>query len=87
MLDALKRQELNQSVSDRGGLQRCSSGQFENADVILSFKACKPVLVGNKIKLKLIAPVKKFLFSADLGIGSVIIVSLEREPTRAFSRV
>lgn len=85
MLDALKRQELNQSVSDRGGLQRCSSGQFENADVILSFKACKPVLVVNKIKL--IAPVKKFLFSADLGIGSVIIVSLEREPTRAFIRV
>lgn len=85
MLDALKRQELNQSVSDRGGLQRCSSGQFENADVILSFKACEPVLVVNKIKL--IAPVKKFLFSADLGIGSVIIVSLEREPTRAFSRV
>lgn len=53
--------------------------------MILSFKACKPVLVVNKIKL--IAPVKKFLFSADLGIGSVIIVSLEREPTRAFSRV
>ena len=43
----LKRQELKQSVSDRGGIECCSTGQLE----IRRNRECKPILVVTQNKI------------------------------------
>ena len=42
--------ELKQGVSDRGGIQSCSTGHDVETDMVFSTKACKPILVVNQNK-------------------------------------
>ena len=37
----LKRQELKQGISESGGRQKCSTGQYEKPDVFFSIKSFK----------------------------------------------
>ena len=48
---SLKRQELKQSMWDRGGIQSRSTGRYEWTNVFLSIKACKPILVVTQKKM------------------------------------
>lgn len=41
----LKRQEQNKGVSDREGIQGCSTGQYENLMCFMSTNTCKTILV------------------------------------------
>ena len=78
---ALKRQELKRSVSDRGGIQSCSTGQYEKPDVFLSIKGHTLLLIVTQniiMYLKIsYCYVKYISFKLGATVASVISVFVD----------
>ena len=75
---ALKRQELKQSISDRGGIKSCSTGQYEGTDIFLSIKAYKLILV--ETQNKVINPQKK----KSITLCFSVYIPHDHQPTVLF---